>query len=265
MAGLMVAVAVLVIFSTVAFQGWEETVRRDKEAEMIFRAQEIVRAIVRHRKVHGRLPDKLEDLMQPGPKGEQLLRHRYKDPLVKGGKWGLLYVVPGVGIVDPSMEPVDPTAAAGVPGSLLGGMKVGAADPALNLPKEGGFEDPDQEADGSGKSKFKSIVDQNQQVVGLNLAGVKSLCQDPPFRFYKGLTSYAEWRFTYADIEGDRQGGPPGQPGQPGQPGRPGAPGGPGAGVDPGSGAGDRPGGDGMPNPGANPRRGGGAGGPRRR
>ena len=45
MVGLMVAVAILVILSTVAIQAWEDMARRELEAEMIFRAQDICRAL----------------------------------------------------------------------------------------------------------------------------------------------------------------------------------------------------------------------------
>ena len=46
---------------------------------------------------------------------------------------------------------------------------------------------------------------------GLPIAGVKSLADDSPFRYYKGLTEYNQWLFSYFDLEGA------GQPGQGGQ------------------------------------------------
>ena len=49
MAGLMASIAIMMIFSTVAFQAWEDVLHRDNEAEMLFRAQDIVRAIQRFR------------------------------------------------------------------------------------------------------------------------------------------------------------------------------------------------------------------------
>ena len=36
---------------------------------------------------------------------------------------------------------------------------------------------------------------------GLPIAGLKSLCTDKPFRVYKGETEYAEWLFTYLDLQ----------------------------------------------------------------
>src|SRR5262245_48993168 len=95
MVGVMAAVAILVILSTVAFQSWADVLRRDNEAEMMFRAQEIVRAIRKYQKDRGAPPTELKQLMEPGNRGQYFLRHLYKDPLVKGGKWGLLFAGPG--------------------------------------------------------------------------------------------------------------------------------------------------------------------------
>ena len=105
MAGLMAAVAIMMIFSTMAFQAWSEVLRRDNEAEMMFRAQDLVRAIQRYRRDHGGMgPEKLEQLLEPGPKRQYYARQVWTDPLVPDGKWGLLYFGPGGALVDPSNE-----------------------------------------------------------------------------------------------------------------------------------------------------------------
>ncbi|HXV77114.1 MAG TPA: hypothetical protein VD788_12425, partial [Candidatus Polarisedimenticolaceae bacterium] len=67
MAALAAAVAVMVIFSTIAFQAWIDVLQRDNEAEMMFRAKDIARAIQRYRRDHGGAPPvKLEQLLEPG-------------------------------------------------------------------------------------------------------------------------------------------------------------------------------------------------------
>ena len=53
MAGLMCLIAIKLIFATMVFQAWEDVLQRDKEAEMIFRGQEIARAIQRYRLIGG--------------------------------------------------------------------------------------------------------------------------------------------------------------------------------------------------------------------
>ena len=55
MAALVMAIAVMSIFSVIAVQEWVEVVRRDNEAEMMFRAQDIVRSIQRYRQDHGQI------------------------------------------------------------------------------------------------------------------------------------------------------------------------------------------------------------------
>ena len=101
MAGLLVLLAIMLIFSTVVFQDWQDLAHRENEAEMIFRAQEISRAILRYRKDQGKAPDKLEQLMEPGSRAQYFMRRPYTDPLVEDGTWGLLYLGPGNQIIDP--------------------------------------------------------------------------------------------------------------------------------------------------------------------
>jgi hypothetical protein len=45
---------------------------------------------------------------------------------------------------------------------------------------------------------------------GLRIAGVKSLCEETPFRVYKDQTDYAQWLFTYLDLEQQGAAGAPG-------------------------------------------------------
>ncbi len=235
MAALAAAVAVMVIFATLAFQAWVDVLRRDNEAEMIFRSQDIVRAIQRYRRDHGGVaPQKLEDLMEPGQKGQYYLRQLWKDPLVPDGKWGLVYVGPAGQIIDPNA----PQAETGLGGGLGGGRgSIFDRDPG------------EEEQDGPGGSAnqpggqfgqqggqpgqpqpFRSLTgnDSNgdpnaggRQIAGLPIAGVRTLCEEDPFRVYNGLTEYREWLFTYLDLEQAQVPGRGRQPGrQPGgQPG----------------------------------------------
>jgi len=93
---IMVAVAISSIALGAAVQAWSVRLQRDKEEELIFRAQQYVRAILAYRKEHaGQFPTNLEDLGKPGPRQLRYIRRLYKDPLAKDGRWGLLYLVPG--------------------------------------------------------------------------------------------------------------------------------------------------------------------------
>ncbi len=236
MAGLMAAIAIMMIFSTVAFQAWEDVLRRDNEAEMIFRAEDIVRAIQRYRQDNGGLsPERIEDLMEPGPKGNYYLRKLYNEPLSRDGKWGLLYVGPGGAMVDPNAG-VDPTT--GLPGLNQTGLQ-GGLNNSGGLHNTGGMNNPGglqglnnqgglgnkggQQGSsfssgglrGFGGSAFEESVAGGKLLAGLRIAGVKSLATDPAFRVYKGFTEYSQWLFSYFDLEVAQvpgQGGP-GTPG----------------------------------------------------
>jgi type II secretory pathway pseudopilin PulG len=93
---LMVGVAVMSIGLGVAAQAWSATWQRDSEEELIFRANQYVDAILAYRKDHaGQFPTNLDDLMKLGPRHVRYIRKLFKDPLNPGGKWGLLYLMPG--------------------------------------------------------------------------------------------------------------------------------------------------------------------------
>ena len=65
-----------------------QQMKRDREEEMIHRGTEYARAIKKFYKKNGRYPASLDDL----DKGQiRFLRKRYKDPLIKDGKWKLLH------------------------------------------------------------------------------------------------------------------------------------------------------------------------------
>ncbi len=217
MAGVVAMLAVSLILSAVAFQAWIDVLRRDNEAEMIFRAQEIVRAIQRYRRDHGgQGPRTLKDLLEPSPKRSYYIRKEYEDPLVKGGKWGLLYMGPGGTIVDPS-DPMQ-----GGPGlqgqQQIGGHSGTSLDHALSQTQRDAGDSKSQRGlnanapAGAGRLGGIGNRDTGEEGIGLPIAGVKSLCEETPFRVYKGETEYKKWLFTYLDISGP--GGGPAQKGK---------------------------------------------------
>ena len=204
MVALMAGIAIVLILSTVAVQKWSDITRRDDEAEMMFRAQDIVRALKRFQADRGKLPVELKEMMEPGQKNQYVLRHLWKDPLVKGGQWQLVYASPAGGLFDPSV----PVAPAGGDAPLPGfsQTRVTPNDPGsppslgLNGPPGGG-------PTGNGADP-----------TGMPIAGVKTKCKDRPFRRYKDKDEYADWVFSIFDIEPQQPAKPPTQPNQPGTP-----------------------------------------------
>lgn len=199
----MVAIAVLGILTGIALQLWSDVKRREDEAEMIFRAREIVRAILLYRRDRGTLPTELKQLLEPGSRGQYFLRQDYRDPLVRGGKWGLLYAGPAGNVYDPdSATAIDPS-------QLPGGPVPGQDNPG-------------------GRMTLGESPGGGQEVGGLPIVGVKTLCKEKPFRVLDDKTEYSEWQFHIFQLEAAPGQGAPGQPGRPGQPGQPGGGGGPG-------------------------------------
>ena len=193
----MATIAIMMILSTVAVQAWSDVARRDAEAEMIFRAQDIVRAIKRFQTDRGRLPTEMKELLEVGQRRPQyFLRQLWKDPLVKDGKWQLIYANPAGGFIDPSVPvPGTPgagsasTDAFGQPASVIKTEGFGGAQPIGGPGAPGDF-------------------------TGMPIAGVKSKCTKRPFRKYKDKTSYSEWIFTIFDLDPRGAAAPlPGQPG----------------------------------------------------
>ena len=200
MAGVVAMLAISLIWSAIAFQAWIDVLRRDNEAEMIFRAEEIVRAIQRYRRDHGgQGPPKLKELLEASPKRSYYLRREYEDPLVRDGKWGLLYMGPGGTIVDPN-EQIE---GAGLPGAVpTSGSSGTSLDQAL---AQGQTPGQGQDLAGSQTDTAGLLGGVGNpgagEGAGLPIAGVKSLCEDKPFRVYKGETEYAKWLFTYLDLQ----------------------------------------------------------------
>ena len=223
LAGLMTAIAIMMILSTVVFQAWEDALQREREAELIFRGEEIARGILRFRAAQGRGPNTLKELMEPGPNGEYYMRREYEDPMAEDGKWGLLYEAPGGGIVDPS----NPASAQG----LLQGAdgQVGAGNPLGEAGSIGNNTDSrlndafgNQQQGGQGQQPglggpgslggvgngtgTGSILNPNGEGgVGLPIAGVKTLSTETAFRIWQDRTDYPEWLFTWQAIEQARQ------------------------------------------------------------
>jgi type II secretory pathway pseudopilin PulG len=204
---LMAGIAVMIILSTVAAQKWSDVIRRDNEAEMMFRAQDLVRGIKRFQNDKGRLPTSWDELKEPGQKGQYFIRHLWKDPLVKGGKWQIVYASPQGGIIDPSAPTVDPGAATGAfpsasPGRASG--RTGAATGSLLASTD--VTAPSSSLTGgapgsAGVGAITKNTDGTAELAGLPIAGVKSRCTERTFRIYKDKDEYSQWIFSVFDLD----------------------------------------------------------------
>ena len=203
MAALLVAVAVMGVLLSAALPVWSHEMRREKEAELVFRGEQYVRAIqLFQRRYPGAFPPSLDVLVQ-----QRFLRRKYKDPIT-GDDFQLVTLAslqqlsasrPGTGVTGPG------TAGAGGPAS--------GRPPAL----------PSTLAPGAGQG-LSTMQPTGPGLPTGGIVGVASKSRETSIRVYNGRTRYNEWPFVFAGVTAR-----PGMPGAPGQI-RPGMPGLPGAG-----------------------------------
>lgn len=226
MAALLVSLAVMMVLMSVAMPVWKTQAQREKEAELIFRGEQIARGINLYmRKMGGaNYPPNLDVLVQG-----RFLRKKYKDPMTENdtslptnqrGEWDVIL------------------AGGGVPGGGQGGAspqqpgrgRIGAPPTGLSAPPS---------RNGSPGSTPSGSTPSFGQAGG-GVMGVRSKSKESSFRIYRGTgTHYNEWLFMFSTAS-NRPGAPGGGQAAPGLPGRgnPGQRGAPAPGMPPGRGRG---------------------------
>ena len=78
MAALLIGLGVMAVMMTVAMPVWKQTATREKEAELVFRGQQYVRALelFQRKSGPGTVPPNLDVLID-----QKFLRQNYKDPI----------------------------------------------------------------------------------------------------------------------------------------------------------------------------------------
>lgn len=214
---LIVVFTVMTIALAAAMPMWTTIVKRDKEAELIFRGLQYAEAIRLFQLRFGRYPVRLDELVKVNPR---CVRQLWKDPMTESGEWGLIFV----------------QAAQGGPGGSQGrrGRRRGVA-PQQQQAVVPGARDPSAGSGPGGPGGRATVT------IG-PIFGVHSLSQDKALRSFVGGDSYNQWLFTAnmlpaaAVMPGSlsvprptsewigkpfppglepRQGAAPGQPGQP--------------------------------------------------
>jgi len=189
-AALLVTLAVMSVFMSVALPAWRQQAQREKEAELVFRGEQYARAVALFRAKNGNIFPPNVDVLVQG----RFLRKKYKDPITNQD----FDIIP-VGGQGPG-----PDGRGGQPQSGRGGATPGGFPAQAGTPSAG------------------------QLAVGL--MGVHSKSQETSIRIYKGQSRYDQWLFTFNAVNrpGGAGAANPGvqQPGGRGVPGgMPGAPG----------------------------------------
>jgi type II secretory pathway pseudopilin PulG len=220
MAALLVGIAVMMLLMAVAMPVWRTQAQREKEAELVFRGEQIARGINLYtRKMGGgNFPPNIDVLVQG-----RFLRKKYKDPMTESGEWDLILAgggVPGQGGAPQQQQQ---------PGRGRGGPSTGLSAPPSRTPQTPAGMSPAQSQSPFSQSPFSGAQVGSGGQPGGGLMGVRSKSKEASFRLYKGSgTHYNEWQFLFSSVSN--------RPGMPGGQGAPGLPGGRGGQRNPGMG-----------------------------
>lgn len=88
LAAILVALSIMMIMWALALPVWEKLNQREKELELIWRGNQIQKAIGRYFFKFGTYPPNLDILVE-----KKFLRKKYKDPIWKDGEWETLHQI----------------------------------------------------------------------------------------------------------------------------------------------------------------------------
>lgn len=85
LAGVLIALAFLLILMTAAATQWSFIKKRAKEEELLFRGKQYARALKLYYMKFNTFPNELKELLD-----ERCIRQLYKDPMTPDGEWALI-------------------------------------------------------------------------------------------------------------------------------------------------------------------------------
>ncbi len=85
----VMVVAIMAIMMAVAVQTVSFQMKREREAELIFRGQQYVEGIRLYRQKYGRYPMRMKELWEADPR---VLRQNWTDPITGSEEWGLVHL-----------------------------------------------------------------------------------------------------------------------------------------------------------------------------
>ena len=96
---LVIGITVLNIMLAAALPHWSYLIRRDKEEELRSRGLQYAEAIRIFQVRFGRLPNRLQELMEVQPRS---IRRLWRDPMTDSGQWGLIFQQAGTPLPNPN-------------------------------------------------------------------------------------------------------------------------------------------------------------------
>ena len=165
--GVMIGIALLGIGLSGAGALWSQVLKRDREAELVFRGEAVARAIERYQRDRpGSLPETLEELVEG-----RYLRRAWSDPMT-GQPFVLLR----------AEDAASPPALPGPP-------------PPVPNPA-GATAEPARAQRSAARSETGSGGREGLETRGI--VGVASTSPELSFRVYRGARRYQDWRFEAA-------------------------------------------------------------------
>ena len=169
--GVLVGVTLVGVGLTAAVTLWSQAVQRDREAELLFRGEAVVRALERFQQDRpGTLPETLEELVEG-----KYLRRAWDDPMT--GR--------GFRILRAEEAGAPATSAAGVIG----------ARPRPTNPAGAEFGERDEGGASGERDEDGERPDPDAPGTVTGITGVVSTSDLLSFRTYEGARRYSDWRF----------------------------------------------------------------------
>jgi type II secretory pathway pseudopilin PulG len=194
MVALLVAISVMAIMMTAAMPAWHTMAQREKEAELVFRGEQIARAIGLYQRRFANAPAPSIDFLVE----QRFLRKKYKDPIANDDFQVL-------------------TAGTSQPGQVQGRAQGAAPATQMTLAR-GGVQQTTGRAGAAGGAQGFSLTSTTTAATG-GVVGVTSKSPLKSLRVYNGQDVYNQWVFMPVAQAG-RAGGPAGPAGGRGADGR---------------------------------------------
>jgi type II secretory pathway pseudopilin PulG len=192
----IVIIAIMSIAMGVAVQTAEFQMRREREAELIFRGEQFVEAIRLYKIKYGRYPMQLKEIFEAKPR---VIRKKWKDPITDSLNWGIVFLgQEGRRLGQGGRQLLPPGAQAG--DDRAGSSPIGTQTPFDDTGRTGSEEDP-----GGTGLPGTDAPDANRMVGPI--IGVHSTSCDESIKIYEGHTTYCEWKFIYREPQQPRGGG----------------------------------------------------------
>ena len=210
MATLLVAMSIMAVMMSVLLPAWKQMVRREREAELVFRGEQYTRAIrlFQQRSGPGVLPPSVDVLVE-----QRYLRHPYKDPITNEKFLVLPGLVPASGN-QTNIQFSNTTTGGPSAGSQLQARMQETQDRLRGLTGRGS-------TGAGGSTGLTGAIEQPATgAIPGGITGVVSRSPDESIRVYNGRTHYNEWEFRYTAPAQPSGGGAGGAGGPDGRGGR---------------------------------------------